>query len=55
MTRRAVTRIKSPCSVDGWENKVPTPEGIRDDATCEPCLSYIYGDRVGRSILHQKF
>ncbi len=41
--RRAATRIKSPCSVEGCGNKVPTPEGIREDATCDDCYAILNG------------
>ncbi len=43
-TRRAATKTKSTCSVEGCGNKVPTPEGIREDATCDRCYGILMGD-----------
>ena len=55
--RRKVTRIKSPRSVEACPNRVPTPEGIREDGTCDRCYAILFGEsRLDRcSMMGQRF
>jgi hypothetical protein len=55
--RREATRIKSPCSIEDCENKVPTPEGIREDAICDEDYAILFGEsRLDRrSMMGQRY